>query len=248
MKLNNKGFAVSSIMYLILIIAIILVSITLAILANSKLILDSKRNDVLKDMYKDMYDDILCYSATESTKTTGNVPQGNFDYGDEYVCELGDEIKNVFFVIESNENTVSLIMNANIGKDGKAVTSSSNNEYVAWANSSSSNVIIAQNTLLERTSLWTKIKKSQIVLPTRNQLYTASGGKRTGLPMWLHDYMKTSTHPCENVLGYWTSTLNTATARTYSVDYNGSITYLDVSNNTTNGIRPVIILKKSNLN
>lgn len=244
MKLNNKGFAVSSIMYLILIIAIILVSITLAILANSKLILDSKRNDVLKDMY----DDILCYSVTESTKTTGNVPQGNFDYGDEYVCELGDGIKNVFFVIENNQSTVSLIMNANIGKNGKAVTSSSNNEYVAWASSSSSNVIIAQNTLLERTSLWTRLKKSQIALPTKDQLYTVNNGKRTGLPMWLHDYMKTSTHPCENVLGYWTSTLNKATARTYSVDYNGSITSLVVSNNSTNGIRPVIILKKSNLN
>mgnify|MGYP004673380875 CR=1 FL=1 len=243
MKLNNKGFAVSSIMYLVLIIAIILVSITLAILANSKLILDSKRNDVLKDMY----DDILCYSVTESTKTTGNVPQGNFDYGDEYVCELGDGIKNVFFVIENNQSTVSLIMNANIGKNGKAVTSSSNNEYVAWASSSSSNVIIAQNTLLERTSLWTKIKKSQIVLPTRNQLYTASGGKRTGFPMWLHDYMKTSAHSCTSVLGYWTSALVT-TDSAYAIDYNGNIISSVITNSSTNGIRPVIILKKSNLN
>ncbi len=243
MKLNNKGFAVSSIMYLILIIAIILVSITLAILANSKLILDSKRNDVLKDMY----DDMLCYSVTESTKTTGNVPQGNFDYGDEYVCELGDGIKNVFFVIENNQSTVSLIMNANIGKDGKAVTSSSNNEYVAWANSSSSNVIIAQNTLLERTSLWTILKKSQIALPTKDQLYTVNDGKMAGLPMWLHDYMKTSTHPCENVLGYWTSALVT-TDSAYAIDYNGNIISSAITNSSTNGIRPVIILKKSNLN
>lgn len=242
MKLNNKGFAVSSIMYLILIIAIILVSITLAILANSKLILDSKRNSVLKDIYND----VLCYSTTENTNTMGNVPQGNFDYGDEYICDLGDGIKNVFFVIENSQDNIYLIMNANIGKDGKAVTSASNNEYVAWSDSSSNNAIVAQNTLLERTSLWTKLKKSQIVLPTRAQIFTASGGKRTGLPTWLYDYMKTSPHSCTSVLGYWTSTLDT-TDYAYVIDFNGNINSSQITDTSTNGIRPVIILKKSNL-
>lgn len=50
-KLNNKGFAISSIMYLILIVAIILLTLSLSILSSRKLILDKVKNEVQNDIY-----------------------------------------------------------------------------------------------------------------------------------------------------------------------------------------------------
>ena len=43
MKLNNKGFAISTIMYMILIMAVILITLTLTLLSSSKLILDKAK-------------------------------------------------------------------------------------------------------------------------------------------------------------------------------------------------------------
>jgi hypothetical protein len=51
MKLNNKGFAVSTIMYIILILAIILITLTLAILSSRKLILDKEREEAINNIY-----------------------------------------------------------------------------------------------------------------------------------------------------------------------------------------------------
>ena len=51
MKLNNKGFAISSIMYIILIMAVILISVTLAILSSRKLILDKIKQEVVYNIY-----------------------------------------------------------------------------------------------------------------------------------------------------------------------------------------------------
>ena len=44
MKLNNKGFAISSIMYLILVLALIVVSITLVTLSNRRIVLDKLKS------------------------------------------------------------------------------------------------------------------------------------------------------------------------------------------------------------
>ena len=57
MKFNNKGFAISSIMYLILVITIILVSLTLALLNNRKLILDKIKIDVLNKINEENFYD-----------------------------------------------------------------------------------------------------------------------------------------------------------------------------------------------
>ena len=47
MKLNNKGFAISTIMYMILIMAVVLMVLTLALFSSRKLILD-KTKEVAK--------------------------------------------------------------------------------------------------------------------------------------------------------------------------------------------------------
>ena len=62
------------------------------------------------------------------------MPEGNFAYGDEYTCELGDNDIKTFFVLETNGDDVSLIMNANVDSNGKAITSSDATDkgLVAW--------------------------------------------------------------------------------------------------------------------
>ena len=51
MKLNNKGFAVSTIMYMILVMAVILIILTLTLLSNRKLILDKTKEEAKENIY-----------------------------------------------------------------------------------------------------------------------------------------------------------------------------------------------------
>ena len=145
----------------------------------------------------------LCKAVTESTKTTGNVPQGNFAYGDEYTCELGDNDTKTFFVLENNGDYVSLIMNANVNSNGKAITQGnklSDNGRVEWISvedylavggkdlSDEHNCkmgrecttyefgpITVENKLKENTKNWVKLNSSQVTLPTAYQIAIASG-------------------------------------------------------------------------
>jgi len=49
-RINNKGFAISSIMYMILVLAVILIVLTLSLLSSRKLILDKLKKEVLADI------------------------------------------------------------------------------------------------------------------------------------------------------------------------------------------------------
>ena len=77
--------------------------------------------------------DPICKAVTVST--TGSVPMNQFAYGDEYTCDVGDGEEKTFFVLETSGDNVSLIMNANIDANGKAITSSNmpdDSGYVDW--------------------------------------------------------------------------------------------------------------------
>lgn len=65
----------------------------------------------------------ICKAVTNDTKTTGNVPQGNYLPGDEYICEVSSGMKYHFFILSVEGNNVNLIMDSNINKDGEAVKS-----------------------------------------------------------------------------------------------------------------------------
>ena len=51
MKLDNKGFAISSIMYIILVMAVILIAVTLALLSSRNLILEKIKDEAINDVY-----------------------------------------------------------------------------------------------------------------------------------------------------------------------------------------------------
>ena len=54
MKLNNKGFAVSTIMYMILVLAVLVMALTLTALSGRKLIIDKQKNIALTNIYGEL--------------------------------------------------------------------------------------------------------------------------------------------------------------------------------------------------
>ena len=201
----------------------------------------------------------LCKAVT--TATTGNVPNGSFNYGDEYICNLGDtsDSKNLtFFVLSKTDSEVSLIMNKNLGISNVGwcddETLCKYNGYY-WTHEP----LVANSVLETRTENWNKITdKSKIALPTATQIATASGKSYNGysvfgLPMWLYDYMKGTTHPKSSEYGYWTdSTTNCIVSSSgcdpvaLNVSYEGNAGGRDFTNYKS-GIRPVITISKSQL-
>ena len=136
MKLNNKGFAISTIMYMILVMAIILLTLTLTLLSSRKLILDKQKKEIIDYIYGDDY---ICIPVTESTKTTGNIPKGNYEIGDEYICKVKPGLEYHFFILSTEANMINLIMDSNISRDGEAVKSNEmitkltdSNFHTAW--------------------------------------------------------------------------------------------------------------------
>lgn len=69
MKLNNKGFAISTIMYIILIMAVVLISITLSLLSNRKLVLDKIKQEAKENVYGSRLPD--GYQEVEYIQSTG---------------------------------------------------------------------------------------------------------------------------------------------------------------------------------
>ena len=206
----------------------------------------------------------ICTAVTEAT--TGNVPTGSFNYGDEYICDVGDGEDKTFFVLENSSDTVSLIMYANVGVDGKAVTSSSTNrstvawvtkeDYIAaggtesdWGTNGNNNKgpLTAAKALKEYTSTWANITQTQVTLPTANQIATVLGqtfnnSRITDLPIWLYGNCNLSS----DFKGYWTSSPRVDYSNnTWIVYYDGSLSYSSVYYSGNYGIRPVITISKS---
>ena len=208
------------------------------------------------------YSSVLCTAKT--TATTGNVPSGNYAYGDEYTCELGDNDAKTFFVLETNGDKVSLIMDRNIDSNGKGTTSGntvawiSNEDYLAaggtssdWGDYGNNNLgpITAKTYLKNSTTSWTKLTESQISLPTGKQVATAGGdsawtdNKYTGttLSAWLYGNLN-----IDSPYAYWTSTPSASSSENaWAVSENLSENLAD--GDYYNGVRPVITIPKSQL-
>ena len=183
--------------------------------------------------------------ATAETKTTGNVPAGNYAAGDEYIINLGGEDR-VFFVLGENETDptkVDLIMNMNYTDDTV-------HKGMSWCDPDGDNSddnVCNHDNLDPLVSHIQEIFGNNVVvsLPTYDQIYKAAGNKETGLPTWLYGNLNSNKAP----YGYWTSTPYASDAR-YAriVYYNGLLRYNNVSFASDYGFRPVITISKSLMN
>ena len=216
--------------------------------------------DVVYDKEKNKY---VAYekgtapAETLCTKKDG-VDLANLTYGNEFTCELGDNDLKTFYVLEINGDNVSLIMNANVDSTGKAITSSTmDREVVAWCDDSTeckidgdwnaANGAFTANKALETWTLgWTKLKQSQIKLPTKVQI---EGAYTDSMPIWLYNYLSDTTNPTD-MGGYWTSTPHPApsySSYAFAVISSGRVSSMHIIFSTGYGIRPVITISKSNL-
>ena len=266
---NNKGFAISSVVYAMLILFLGLILLILGNLASRKAMFDKEKNEIL--MRFNGYEGTLC------TLVEG----GAYDIGSKYECDLGDNETKTFYVLEVSKNNVSLIMNANIDSNGKAITSinipadkglvawSTKDDYLAmggtesdWnkicANCGNSNLgpVTVEATLKANTKTWTRLTANQITLPTGQQIATAGGDTEwtesydteTKLSTWLYDNLNGTTNAVSGVYGYWTSSPYVSYAmNAWFMSYNGFLDYDRVDDSSYSGIRPVITILKSQL-
>ena len=206
---------------------------------------------------------VLCKAVTElSTQTYKSNLDGNshtektgvlasdgnpYAYGVEYTCELGDGEQNIFYVLDSSNDTVSLIMSKNIGTDGKGTTS----EYVSWCtdadydnggDDSSCNGSGVKEYLSNSTKNWTKLTLDQITIPTEVQIKSQFikgtnifGNDSEMIKPWLNENL---IHSKE---GYWVYGIMSVSE--YGVLENNKYCFYSCQV----GVRPVITISKSQL-
>ena len=193
----------------------------------------------------------LCTSVTKAT--IGNVPSGNFNYGDEYTCEVGDSYTNTFLLLENNTDTVSLIMKENYADDVVP-------EVVPWCTDNGveratcQNITATGSDVPEEEDYLGRIKEIfnkkgvEVSFPTYDQIYKAAGNKSSGLPTWLYDYLAEKAHPVLGIYGYWTTTPVVGTSNdAWYVGYYGHFSNSLVDCYDRYGVRPVITISKSNI-
>ncbi len=59
---------------------------------------------------------IICDRVKETT--LGNIPQGNYELGDKYSCEVKPGVKYNFYILSVEDDKINLIMERNINNDG----------------------------------------------------------------------------------------------------------------------------------
>ena len=115
MKLNNRGFAISTTMYMILIMAIVLITLTLSVLSARKMVLDKIRKETNNNIYnvydityrealetlKEEYQDYLTTNNIISTKSIkisdldtsidSNIING-YNLNDKYLTNIGSSV------------------------------------------------------------------------------------------------------------------------------------------------------------
>lgn len=210
---------------------------------------------------------IICKGVTETTKTLGNIPNGDFEPGDEYICEVTEGIKYTFFVLNREKTKVNLIMSENMG------------ETVAWSNLEiTKGPIDALVELDENTLTWDNIDLyDHIIFDDSGDNYTLN---RTNVRARLLTYEEAVNYGCVGRISeslettntcatwlygnfkqppyaYWlSSSVSGSTNYAWYITYFGDIRYTNVvgspdgtniTSSSSYGIRPVISVSVSKI-
>ena len=190
--------------------------------------------------------EVLC------TKKDG-VDLSNLTYGNEFTCHLDSD--RTFYVLETNGDNVSLIMDRNFTDDTVL-------KELAWcmADGDDNTTCKSINSEEEGTPLKhiqdTFGANVKVSFPTASQIATASGKTLnnpdtiSGLAIWLYDYLNNEDDSVSEAGAYWTASRNDDdSTRAWKVDRSGTMdnseTY--VGDGTATGVRPVITIQKSQL-
>ncbi len=90
MKLNNKGFAISTIMYMILVVAVILLTLSLSLLSSRKLIIDKIKKETMENVYLDNGNSDIPEPKSFKEDSWDTIVE-NVRVGNTYGYHVGDE-------------------------------------------------------------------------------------------------------------------------------------------------------------
>lgn len=255
MSLNNKGFAISGVLYSLLILFVTLFIGILTIFATTKFSFDKVKNDIISKLEPKTLKDIVTTSDGNPSIPDCITNNTECEAGTGIAIKVNDSETYDFYVIseDTENNKITLIMNRNL--DGT----------VAWSSDRSEGPVTALAYLESKTAGWTNIPNETYTLTdersnypemtrtARARLITYTETYELGCtpskgscPEWL--YINTRNHGDDSNYGYWTSSTSTANARDVkTVEYSGcvdfSVSYVDDDNSL--GVRPVITIKKS---
>jgi hypothetical protein len=192
MKLNNKGFAISTVMYLILVAAVILITLTLSLLSSRKLILDKIRNESKENIYN-VYDityrqaletlkqEYLDYLNTNNITTTKSIKIGDletsidsniingYNLNDKYLTNIGSSIylgkSKTITDISTTQDKFIDIYDAKIYGNSEQDIYTGKNLFDINALKSRTNIVDSNNNIVVPNGPWTyntRIKLSEI--------------------------------------------------------------------------------------
>ena len=143
---NNRGFAISTMMYMILILGLTIVAIILSMFDTRGNILSKLRSNVQDEINDTIESDYVC---------VGIDTNGEYNVGDKYTCSVSNTEEYDFYVISSDTDNVDLIMgDALIFENGK---NSSKVAYITdsdYEESGEYKPVSALNVLKSNTNNW----------------------------------------------------------------------------------------------
>ena len=162
-------------------------------LKTLKITYDDTYNYELVDKGTCISSPLICNPVEEQDLTTGTSPKkdenGNiiFTPGDEYICEVAEDVEHRFFVLNTNEDKINLIMYSNIRSDGEPIieTSPIDKGLVAWNNETNQGTsaygpVTAMKYLHNATKHWTNVSPIDFTYMDRELQNIASTDTTTG--------------------------------------------------------------------
>ncbi len=121
---NNRGFAISTMMYMILILGLTIVAIVLSMFNTRGNILSKLRSNVQEEINDTEEYDYICVGINTN---------GEYNVGDKYTCNVSNTEEYDFYVISSDNDNVDLIMGEELvfenGKNSNKVAYITDSDY-----------------------------------------------------------------------------------------------------------------------
>ena len=186
--------------------------------------------------------------------------------GSMYECNPGDGTKRNFYVLEKNNDSVELIMDRNISEG--TMTWNNAMKYIENNNLKSTWKYVAKVDLPQAQAIANAVGYSSWKAVDSGSTWWCFASHKqdsqsapycntseTQAYNWLYDYIR-ECNGCTHSLdtdgqpyGYWTrdAVNETSTARAWGVYGGGYLGYINASNATYSGVRPVITINKNQL-
>jgi len=234
MRLNKRGFAVTSIIYSMLVLFLALLLLITSNLASRKVLFDKEKNEILDKLNGS----ISCRLLEDNTLVD------SITIGDKYSCNFGDRYRN-FYVLEVNNSTetVSLILEGNYDTSTQSWCASGDD------NSCAADGLTAK--LEEIASAWSLLDRIQIGIPSMKQIMLADSRDEAEYlehPQlkneWLYIYPDCDTWGSSTLDEYWTSTPANdeygSSNAAWVVNASGYVLMDGVNTDHFCGVRPVV--------